>query len=161
MCVVNRVVFPLPAAALLQPCCHEAVCCGRTCCPVGYKGCAKGTVALALCTGGIQAAAGLERQRGRWLALDACAHPLFGWTPSDQVCFLLQRTISLGAGDRQVIQTPINDSLPVSSCSVALLFRQLGETSPHASFSPGLVPKPAGQVLSWSSLHVSSHHTPG
>ncbi|XP_056604779.1 myotubularin-related protein 5 isoform X5 [Triplophysa dalaica] len=36
------------------------------------------------------------------------------------------RTITLGAGDRQVIQTPINDSLPVSGCSVALLFRQLG-----------------------------------
>uniref|UniRef100_A0A8C9F464 SET binding factor 1 n=1 Tax=Pavo cristatus TaxID=9049 RepID=A0A8C9F464_PAVCR len=47
------------------------------------------------------------------------------------------RTISLGAGDRQVIQTPINDSLPVSSCSVALLFRQLGETSPCASFPAG------------------------
>uniref|UniRef100_A0A8B9Q145 SET binding factor 1 n=1 Tax=Apteryx owenii TaxID=8824 RepID=A0A8B9Q145_APTOW len=40
-----------------------------------------------------------------------------------------QRTISLGAGDRQVIQTPINDSLPVSSCSVALLFQQLGITN--------------------------------
>uniref|UniRef100_A0A8V5GAH0 Uncharacterized protein n=1 Tax=Melopsittacus undulatus TaxID=13146 RepID=A0A8V5GAH0_MELUD len=40
-----------------------------------------------------------------------------------------QRTISLGAGDRQVIQTPISDSLPVSSCSVALLFRQLGITN--------------------------------
>uniref|UniRef100_A0A8C1L6N2 SET binding factor 1 n=1 Tax=Cyprinus carpio TaxID=7962 RepID=A0A8C1L6N2_CYPCA len=37
-----------------------------------------------------------------------------------------QRTITLGAGDRQVIQTPINDSLPVSGCSVAQLFRQLG-----------------------------------
>nr|XP_014348815.1 PREDICTED: myotubularin-related protein 5 [Latimeria chalumnae] len=37
-----------------------------------------------------------------------------------------QRTISLGAGDRQVILTPISDSLPVSGCSVALLFRQLG-----------------------------------
>ncbi|KAI1882525.1 hypothetical protein AGOR_G00251650 [Albula goreensis] len=37
-----------------------------------------------------------------------------------------QRTITLGAGDRQVIQTPINDSLPVSGCSVAHLFRQLG-----------------------------------
>ncbi|KAG5830670.1 hypothetical protein ANANG_G00313110 [Anguilla anguilla] len=36
------------------------------------------------------------------------------------------RTITLGAGDRQVIQTPINDSLPVSGCSVAHLFRQLG-----------------------------------
>uniref|UniRef100_A0A670ZWA8 SET binding factor 1 n=1 Tax=Pseudonaja textilis TaxID=8673 RepID=A0A670ZWA8_PSETE len=40
-----------------------------------------------------------------------------------------QRTISLGAGDRQVIQTPISDSLPVSNCSVALLFRQLGITN--------------------------------
>uniref|UniRef100_A0A8C6YF45 SET binding factor 1 n=1 Tax=Naja naja TaxID=35670 RepID=A0A8C6YF45_NAJNA len=40
-----------------------------------------------------------------------------------------QRTISLGAGDRQVIQTPISDSLPVSNCSVALLFRQLGEAA--------------------------------
>ncbi|XP_062383463.1 myotubularin-related protein 5 isoform X2 [Sardina pilchardus] len=39
-------------------------------------------------------------------------------------CF--QRTITLGAGDRQVIQTPINDSLPVSGCSVSQLFRQLG-----------------------------------
>ncbi|KAJ8387353.1 hypothetical protein AAFF_G00157300 [Aldrovandia affinis] len=38
----------------------------------------------------------------------------------------LQRTITLGAGDRQVIQTPINDSLPVSGSSVAHLFRQLG-----------------------------------
>ncbi|KAM6987099.1 myotubularin-related protein 5 isoform 2-T2 [Aplochiton taeniatus] len=38
----------------------------------------------------------------------------------------LQRTITLGAGDRQVIQTPINDSLPVSGSSVAQLFRQLG-----------------------------------
>ncbi|XP_065103845.1 myotubularin-related protein 5 isoform X6 [Paramisgurnus dabryanus] len=37
-----------------------------------------------------------------------------------------QRTITLGAGDRQVIQTPINDSLPISGCSVAQLFRQLG-----------------------------------
>uniref|UniRef100_A0A673KCF4 Myotubularin-related protein 5-like n=1 Tax=Sinocyclocheilus rhinocerous TaxID=307959 RepID=A0A673KCF4_9TELE len=36
------------------------------------------------------------------------------------------RTITLGAGDRQVIQMPINDSLPVSGCSVAQLFRQLG-----------------------------------
>ncbi|XP_077025391.1 myotubularin-related protein 5 isoform X6 [Tamandua tetradactyla] len=40
-----------------------------------------------------------------------------------------QRTISLGAGDRQVIQTPLTDSLPVSCCSVALLFRQLGITN--------------------------------
>lgn len=37
-----------------------------------------------------------------------------------------QRTITLGAGDRQVIQTPINDSLPLSGSSVAQLFKQLG-----------------------------------
>uniref|UniRef100_A0A671Y2J1 SET binding factor 1 n=1 Tax=Sparus aurata TaxID=8175 RepID=A0A671Y2J1_SPAAU len=37
-----------------------------------------------------------------------------------------QRTITLGAGDRQVIQTPIDDSLPISGSSVAQLFRQLG-----------------------------------
>uniref|UniRef100_A0A6I8PGZ1 SET binding factor 1 n=1 Tax=Ornithorhynchus anatinus TaxID=9258 RepID=A0A6I8PGZ1_ORNAN len=40
-----------------------------------------------------------------------------------------QRTISLGVGDRQVIQTPLSDSLPVSCYSVALLFRQLGITN--------------------------------
>uniref|UniRef100_A0A8C1ZQB9 SET binding factor 2 n=1 Tax=Cyprinus carpio TaxID=7962 RepID=A0A8C1ZQB9_CYPCA len=33
---------------------------------------------------------------------------------------------SLGAGDRQLIQTPLNDTLPVSGKSVALLFQQLG-----------------------------------
>ncbi|XP_029104453.1 myotubularin-related protein 5-like isoform X2 [Scleropages formosus] len=36
------------------------------------------------------------------------------------------RTITLGAGDRQVIQTPIDNSLPVSGSSTAQLFRQLG-----------------------------------
>ncbi|XP_069764358.1 myotubularin-related protein 5 isoform X8 [Narcine bancroftii] len=36
------------------------------------------------------------------------------------------RTISLGAGDRQVIQIPISDALPVTGCSVALLLKQLG-----------------------------------
>ncbi|XP_067387507.1 myotubularin-related protein 5 isoform X2 [Emydura macquarii macquarii] len=49
-----------------------------------------------------------------------------------------QRTISLGAGDRQVIQTPINDSLPVSCCSVALLFRQLGITNVLCLFCAAL-----------------------
>ncbi|XP_026182705.1 myotubularin-related protein 5 isoform X2 [Mastacembelus armatus] len=44
----------------------------------------------------------------------------------DWLLACLQRTITLGAGDRQVIQTPINDSLPVSGSSVAQLFRQLG-----------------------------------
>ncbi|RXM97783.1 Myotubularin-related protein 5 [Acipenser ruthenus] len=54
----------------------------------------------------------------------------FNLVPQNLACDWLlgcfQRTITLGAGDRQVIQTPINDSLPVSGCSVALLFRQLG-----------------------------------
>ncbi|KAJ8269250.1 hypothetical protein COCON_G00118570 [Conger conger] len=44
--------------------------------------------------------------------------------PADQEESL--RTITLGAGDRQVIQTPINDSLPVSGSSVSQLFKQLG-----------------------------------
>uniref|UniRef100_A0A8D3C2X9 SET binding factor 2 n=1 Tax=Scophthalmus maximus TaxID=52904 RepID=A0A8D3C2X9_SCOMX len=33
---------------------------------------------------------------------------------------------TLGAGDRQLIQTPLNDTLPVTCKSVALLFQQLG-----------------------------------
>ncbi|XP_053369013.1 myotubularin-related protein 13 isoform X1 [Clarias gariepinus] len=37
-----------------------------------------------------------------------------------------QKLFSLGAGDRQLIQTPLNDDLPVSNKSVALLFQQLG-----------------------------------
>lgn len=55
----------------------------------------------------------------------------------------LQRTISLGAGDRQVIQTPLSDSLPISRCSVALLFRQLGEPGPpHSAPSARLASGP-------------------
>ncbi|KAM5250541.1 myotubularin-related protein 5 isoform 2-T2 [Hipposideros larvatus] len=57
---------------------------------------------------------GLENVVGNLLT---CIIPLAGGS---------QRTISLGAGDRQVIQTPLTDSLPISRCSVALLFRQLG-----------------------------------
>uniref|UniRef100_A0A803TVS7 SET binding factor 2 n=1 Tax=Anolis carolinensis TaxID=28377 RepID=A0A803TVS7_ANOCA len=37
-----------------------------------------------------------------------------------------QKLFSLGAGDRQMIQTPLHDSLPVTGTSVALLFQQLG-----------------------------------
>lgn len=37
-----------------------------------------------------------------------------------------QKLFSLGAGDRQLIQTPLYDGLPVTSTSVALLFQQLG-----------------------------------
>ncbi|XP_012771497.1 myotubularin-related protein 5 isoform X2 [Maylandia zebra] len=72
-----------------------------------------------------------------------CVIPIAGGSQTDEapVCSLdrvpqvlacdwllacLQRTITLGAGDRQVIQTPINESLPVSGSSVAQLFRQLG-----------------------------------
>ena len=44
------------------------------------------------------------------------------------MCFssILQKLFSLGAGDRQLIQTPLHDSLPVTGTSVALLFQQLG-----------------------------------
>uniref|UniRef100_A0A8C9VSM7 SET binding factor 1 n=1 Tax=Scleropages formosus TaxID=113540 RepID=A0A8C9VSM7_SCLFO len=51
-----------------------------------------------------------------------CLIPIAGGSQEEESV----RTITLGAGDRQVIQTPISDSLPVSSCSVAVLFRQLG-----------------------------------
>ncbi|KAM7424179.1 hypothetical protein PAMA_000494 [Pampus argenteus] len=37
-----------------------------------------------------------------------------------------QKLFSLGAGDRQLVQTPLNDTLPVTCKSVALLFQQLG-----------------------------------
>ncbi|XP_041929760.1 myotubularin-related protein 13 isoform X2 [Alosa sapidissima] len=37
-----------------------------------------------------------------------------------------QKLLSLGAGDRQLIQIPLNDNLPITSKSVALLFQQLG-----------------------------------
>ncbi|XP_069891393.1 myotubularin-related protein 13 isoform X3 [Dipodomys merriami] len=37
-----------------------------------------------------------------------------------------QKLFSLGAGDRQLIQTPLHDSLPITGTSVALLFQQLG-----------------------------------
>uniref|UniRef100_A0A8C2HTB7 SET binding factor 1 n=1 Tax=Cyprinus carpio TaxID=7962 RepID=A0A8C2HTB7_CYPCA len=50
----------------------------------------------------------------------------------------LYLTITLGAGDRQVIQTPINDSLPVSGCSVAQLFRQLGIVNVLCQFCAAL-----------------------
>ncbi|XP_063293932.1 myotubularin-related protein 13 isoform X2 [Pelobates fuscus] len=37
-----------------------------------------------------------------------------------------QKLFSLGGGDRQLIQTPLSESLPVTGSSVALLFQQLG-----------------------------------
>uniref|UniRef100_A0A669F8V0 SET binding factor 1 n=1 Tax=Oreochromis niloticus TaxID=8128 RepID=A0A669F8V0_ORENI len=55
-----------------------------------------------------------------------CVIPIAGGSQVYDVKDGFNRTITLGAGDRQVIQTPINDSLPVSGSSVAQLFRQLG-----------------------------------
>ncbi|XP_060162085.1 myotubularin-related protein 5 isoform X3 [Globicephala melas] len=69
---------------------------------------------------------GLENVVGNLLT---CIIPLAGGS---------QRTISLGAGDRQVIQTPLTDSLPISRCSVALLFRQLGITNVLSLFCAAL-----------------------
>uniref|UniRef100_A0A3Q2P2E7 SET binding factor 2 n=1 Tax=Fundulus heteroclitus TaxID=8078 RepID=A0A3Q2P2E7_FUNHE len=39
---------------------------------------------------------------------------------------IFRKLFSLGAGDRQLIQTPLNETLPVTFKSVALLFQQLG-----------------------------------
>ncbi|XP_060044815.1 myotubularin-related protein 5 isoform X5 [Erinaceus europaeus] len=69
---------------------------------------------------------GLENVIGNLLT---CTIPLAGGS---------QRTISLGAGDRQVIQIPLADSLPISRCSVALLFRQLGITNVLSLFCAAL-----------------------
>ncbi|XP_071974941.1 myotubularin-related protein 13 isoform X3 [Engystomops pustulosus] len=46
-----------------------------------------------------------------------------------------QKLFSLGAGDRQLIQTPLYDSLPVTGTSVALLFQQLGIQNVLSLFS--------------------------
>ncbi|XP_012813917.1 myotubularin-related protein 5 isoform X1 [Xenopus tropicalis] len=66
-----------------------------------------------------------------------CTVPVTGGSQSDLEQDTV-RTISLGAGDRQVIQTPICDSLPISNCSVALLFRQLGITNVLCLFCAAL-----------------------
>ncbi|XP_059043369.1 myotubularin-related protein 5 isoform X3 [Mustela lutreola] len=77
---------------------------------------------------------GLENVIGNLLT---CVIPLAGGSQLDSVEDGV-RTISLGAGDRQVIQTPLADSLPVSRCSVALLFRQLGITNVLSLFCAAL-----------------------
>ncbi|XP_032738579.1 myotubularin-related protein 5 isoform X3 [Lontra canadensis] len=77
---------------------------------------------------------GLENVIGNLLS---CVIPLAGGSQLDSVEDGV-RTISLGAGDRQVIQTPLADSLPVSRCSVALLFRQLGITNVLSLFCAAL-----------------------
>uniref|UniRef100_A0A452U502 SET binding factor 2 n=1 Tax=Ursus maritimus TaxID=29073 RepID=A0A452U502_URSMA len=54
--------------------------------------------------------------------LCACLVPAAGGSQVNRI----RELFSLGAGDRQLIQTPLHDSLPVTGTSVALLFQQLG-----------------------------------
>ncbi|XP_063049319.1 myotubularin-related protein 13 [Engraulis encrasicolus] len=63
--------------------------------------------------------------------VDSLAPPLEGLVTSLLACQVpitggAQKLLSLGAGDRQLVQTPLNDSLPITGKSVALLFQQLG-----------------------------------
>ncbi|XP_073691756.1 myotubularin-related protein 13-like isoform X3 [Garra rufa] len=63
--------------------------------------------------------------------IDSLSFPLEGLVANLFTCLVpvaggSQKLFSLGAGDRQLIQTPLNDTLPISGKSVALLFQQLG-----------------------------------
>ncbi|KAJ8396732.1 hypothetical protein AAFF_G00015700 [Aldrovandia affinis] len=63
--------------------------------------------------------------------VDSLNFPLEGLVSNLFTCLVpvaggSQKLFSLGAGDRQLIQTPLNDNLPVTGKSVALLFQQLG-----------------------------------
>ncbi|XP_076879735.1 myotubularin-related protein 13 isoform X2 [Brachyhypopomus gauderio] len=63
--------------------------------------------------------------------IDSLNFPLEGLVANLLTCSVpvaggSQKLFSLGAGDRQLIQSPLNDSLPVTNKSVALLFQQLG-----------------------------------
>ncbi|KAM6980275.1 myotubularin-related protein 13 [Aplochiton taeniatus] len=63
--------------------------------------------------------------------IDSLNFPLEGLVANLFACLVpvaggSQKLFSLGAGDRQLIQTPLNDSLPITCKSVALLFQQLG-----------------------------------
>ncbi|XP_051505049.1 myotubularin-related protein 13-like isoform X3 [Myxocyprinus asiaticus] len=63
--------------------------------------------------------------------IDSLSFPLEGLVANLFTCLVpvaggSQKLFSLGAGDRQLIQTPLNDSLPITCKSVALLFQQLG-----------------------------------
>uniref|UniRef100_A0A8C4L6T6 SET binding factor 2 n=1 Tax=Equus asinus asinus TaxID=83772 RepID=A0A8C4L6T6_EQUAS len=58
--------------------------------------------------------------------LCACLVPAAGGSQVNRIKEEMKRLFSLGAGDRQLIQTPLHDSLPVTGTSVALLFQQLG-----------------------------------
>uniref|UniRef100_A0A8C7U7L4 SET binding factor 2 n=1 Tax=Oncorhynchus mykiss TaxID=8022 RepID=A0A8C7U7L4_ONCMY len=63
--------------------------------------------------------------------VDSLPFPLEGLVSNLFTCMVpvaggSQKLFSLGVGDRQLIQTPLNDNLPVTCKSVALLFQQLG-----------------------------------
>ncbi|XP_052006182.1 myotubularin-related protein 13-like isoform X3 [Xyrauchen texanus] len=63
--------------------------------------------------------------------IDSLSFPLEGLVANLFTCLVpvaggSQKLFSLGAGDRQLIQTPLNDNLPITCKSVALLFQQLG-----------------------------------
>ncbi|XP_056134125.1 myotubularin-related protein 13 isoform X2 [Lampris incognitus] len=63
--------------------------------------------------------------------IDSLSYPLEGlvanlFTFQVPVAGGSQKLFSLGAGDRQLIQTPLNNNLPITGKSVALLFQQLG-----------------------------------
>uniref|UniRef100_A0A8C9T349 SET binding factor 2 n=1 Tax=Scleropages formosus TaxID=113540 RepID=A0A8C9T349_SCLFO len=60
--------------------------------------------------------------------LFCCLVPLAGGSQVRQppVVSIGDKLFSLGAGDRQLIQTPLNSNLPITYKSVALLFQQLG-----------------------------------
>uniref|UniRef100_A0A671PLZ0 UDENN domain-containing protein n=1 Tax=Sinocyclocheilus anshuiensis TaxID=1608454 RepID=A0A671PLZ0_9TELE len=71
--------------------------------------------------------------------IDSLSFPLEGLVANLFTCLVplgggSQKLFSLGAGDRQLIQTPLNDTLPVSGKSVALLFQQLVSDSFSLSF---------------------------
>ncbi|MFT7816707.1 myotubularin-related protein 13 isoform X1 [Arapaima gigas] len=63
--------------------------------------------------------------------IDSLNYPLEGLVANIFCCLVplaggSQKLFSLGAGDRQLIQTPLNSNLPITYKSVALLFHQLG-----------------------------------
>uniref|UniRef100_A0A8C9SVX1 SET binding factor 2 n=1 Tax=Scleropages formosus TaxID=113540 RepID=A0A8C9SVX1_SCLFO len=63
--------------------------------------------------------------------IDSLNSPLEGLVANLFCCLVplaggSQKLFSLGAGDRQLIQTPLNSNLPITYKSVALLFQQLG-----------------------------------
>lgn len=57
---------------------------------------------------------------------------------------------SIGAADKQAIQTPLSDFLPVTTSSVAMLLRQLGEYEKYFERrSKMLVKKGKTELTAW------------